>query len=100
MDVHVRELSFFRAAPGKPSLASRVRRRAGGVCAPRHEWLVAAATTVKKSIMVLCTSGVAVGQWAAQFTLWTTVDEDAIYVFTSDNKEPLPPLDEVRNARG
>eukprot|EP00301_Raphidiophrys_heterophryoidea_P007815 c12977_g2_i2.p1 GENE.c12977_g2_i2~~c12977_g2_i2.p1 ORF type:complete len:747 (+),score=202.03 c12977_g2_i2:45-2243(+) len=48
---------------------------------------ITAACTVKKSTLVLCTSGVAVEQWKQQFLLWTTIDKARISTFTSDNKE-------------
>lgn len=35
---------------------------------------VTAASTIKKSIMVLCINNVSVKQWKEQFTMWTTVD--------------------------
>ncbi|EDV26690.1 uncharacterized protein TRIADDRAFT_22911, partial [Trichoplax adhaerens] len=48
---------------------------------------VTAACTVKKRCLVLCTSGVAVEQWKAQFKLWSTIDESLISRFTSDAKD-------------
>ncbi|GAM22372.1 hypothetical protein SAMD00019534_055470 [Acytostelium subglobosum LB1] len=50
---------------------------------------ITAACTVKKSILVLCTSAVSVEQWKYQFRLWTNVDEKAIQKFTSDSKEKM-----------
>lgn len=50
-----------------------------------------AASTVRKSCVVLCTSGVAVQQWRDQFRQWTTVAEDAVVCFTSAQRRPLPP---------
>ena len=47
---------------------------------------VTAVTTVRKRCIVLCTSGVAVEQWAAQFKLWTTADDSIIAKFTADAK--------------
>jgi len=52
---------------------------------------VTAATTVKKSCMVLCTSGTAVQQWRDQFKMWTTIYDQDICCFTSSSKQ-VPPL--------
>ncbi|CAM9418784.1 unnamed protein product [Chrysoparadoxa australica] len=51
---------------------------------------VTAASTVKKSVLVLCTSGVSVVQWKYQFQLWTDVAAKDICCFTSDMKDTLP----------
>ncbi|KAI3655028.1 hypothetical protein MP228_000408 [Amoeboaphelidium protococcarum] len=48
---------------------------------------ITAACTVKKSVLVLCTSAVSVEQWRAQFKLWSTINEQKIARFTSDCKE-------------
>jgi DNA excision repair protein ERCC-3 len=48
---------------------------------------ITAACTVKKSTLVLCTSGVSVEQWRHQFKLWSNVEDKMISRFTSDNKE-------------
>eukprot|EP00163_Fabomonas_tropica_P023178 TRINITY_DN4047_c0_g1_i2.p1 TRINITY_DN4047_c0_g1~~TRINITY_DN4047_c0_g1_i2.p1 ORF type:complete len:354 (-),score=113.33 TRINITY_DN4047_c0_g1_i2:32-1000(-) len=48
---------------------------------------ITATATIKKSTLVLCTSSVAVEQWAAQFRLWSTVPEDRISRFTAKTKE-------------
>lgn len=48
---------------------------------------ITAACTVKKSVLVLCTSAVAVEQWRSQFKMWTTLDENLVSRFTSDCKE-------------
>ncbi|ORX71405.1 component of the holoenzyme form of RNA polymerase transcription factor [Linderina pennispora] len=48
---------------------------------------ITAACTVKKSILCLCTSSVSVVQWKQQFLQWSTIREDQIAVFTSDQKE-------------
>ena len=37
--------------------------------------------------VVLCTSGVAVEQWRAQFKMWSTATDDMICRFTSDAKD-------------
>ncbi|EGC39840.1 hypothetical protein DICPUDRAFT_96425 [Dictyostelium purpureum] len=50
---------------------------------------ITAACTVKKSILVLCTSAVSVEQWKYQFKLWSNIEEKMISKFTSDNKEKL-----------
>ncbi|EGG14365.1 transcription factor IIH subunit [Cavenderia fasciculata] len=50
---------------------------------------ITAACTVKKSILVLCTSAVSVEQWKFQFRLWSNIEEKMISKFTSDNKEKM-----------
>ncbi|KAG5180679.1 P-loop containing nucleoside triphosphate hydrolase protein [Tribonema minus] len=52
---------------------------------------VTAASTVKKSTLVLCTSGVSVIQWKYQFQLWTDIPEKNIACFTSDTKDAINP---------
>ena len=48
---------------------------------------ITAACTIKKSIMVLCTSSVSVMQWRQQFLQWSNIKPESIAVFTADNKE-------------
>ncbi|WVZ69219.1 hypothetical protein U9M48_018039 [Paspalum notatum var. saurae] len=48
---------------------------------------VSAACRIKKSCLCLATNAVSVDQWAWQFKLWSTIKEDHISRFTSDNKE-------------
>lgn len=48
---------------------------------------ITASCTVKKSILVLCTSGVSVEQWAREFKRWTNIKDYQIARFTSDQKE-------------
>lgn len=48
---------------------------------------ITAACTVKKSVIVLCTSSVSVMQWRQQFLQWCTIQPENVAVFTSDNKE-------------
>lgn len=50
---------------------------------------ITAATTVRKSCIVLCTSSVSVMQWRQQFLQWSTIKESAISVFTADQKEKV-----------
>jgi len=60
---------------------------------------VAAACTVKKRVLILCTSTLAVDQWKNEFGRWSTVDPKYICRFTSSTKDkiaagpvcPLPP---------
>jgi DNA excision repair protein ERCC-3 len=49
---------------------------------------ITAACTIKKSVLVLCTSSVSVDQWRYQFKLWSTIKDENISRFTSDMKEP------------
>lgn len=48
---------------------------------------ITAACTIRKSIIVLCTSSVSVMQWRQQFLQWCTIKPEDISVFTSENKE-------------
>ncbi|GAA6058537.1 hypothetical protein JCM10212_006976 [Sporobolomyces blumeae] len=48
---------------------------------------ITAATTIRKSCIVLCTSSVSVMQWRQQFLQWSTIKDSAISVFTADQKE-------------
>lgn len=48
---------------------------------------ITAACTIKKSVIVLCTSSVSVMQWRQQFMQWCTIQPENIAVFTSENKE-------------
>ncbi|SCV68570.1 BQ2448_691 [Microbotryum intermedium] len=48
---------------------------------------ITAATTIRKSCIVLCTSSVSVMQWKQQFLQWCTIKDSAIAVFTADQKE-------------
>ncbi|CAM9936545.1 unnamed protein product, partial [Phaeothamnion confervicola] len=52
---------------------------------------VTAASTIGKSCLVLCTSGVSVLQWKYQFQLWTDIADKKISCFTSDLKEAMDP---------
>ncbi|RCK59338.1 DNA repair helicase RAD25 [Candida viswanathii] len=46
-----------------------------------------AACTIRKSVIVLCTSSVSVMQWRQQFLQWCTIQPENVAVFTSENKE-------------
>lgn len=48
---------------------------------------ITAACTIRKSVIVLCTSSVSVMQWRQQFLQWCTIQPENVAVFTSDNKE-------------
>ena len=48
---------------------------------------ITAACTIKKSVMVLCTSSVSVVQWRQQFLQWSNIKPESIAIFTADNKE-------------
>ncbi|KAH8917396.1 DNA repair helicase rad25 [Atractiella rhizophila] len=48
---------------------------------------ITAACTIRKSVLVLCTSGVSVMQWKQEFLKWSNVQEKQIAVFTADQKE-------------
>jgi DNA excision repair protein ERCC-3 len=47
---------------------------------------ITAACTIKKGIIVLCTSAMSVVQWRAEFLKWSNVSPDDIAVFTADHK--------------
>ncbi|KAI8903097.1 P-loop containing nucleoside triphosphate hydrolase protein [Gorgonomyces haynaldii] len=48
---------------------------------------IAAASTIKKSCIVLCTSTVSVSQWAREFRRWTDIHQDDIATFSSESKQ-------------
>lgn len=48
---------------------------------------IAAANTVKKPCLVLCTSGVSVAQWRKEFIRWTDLDPKRVGVFTAATKD-------------
>ena len=48
---------------------------------------VTAAATIKKRTLVLCTSGVAVEQWRAEFKRWCVMDDRLVTRFTADAKD-------------
>ena len=50
---------------------------------------IVAATTIKRSCLVLCNSSVSVEQWYQQFRMWAQIAPDRISRFTSNMKEPL-----------
>ena len=56
---------------------------------------VTAASTVKKSTVILCINNVSVKQWKDQLLQWTTIPEDRICLFTAQHKEQLPPANEA-----
>ncbi|KAF7456350.1 putative DNA repair helicase RAD25 [Cryptosporidium felis] len=56
---------------------------------------ITAACTMRKSVLILTTSAVAVSQWKFQFEQYTTVDPQRVHCLTSSNKEPLGPVSEA-----
>jgi DNA excision repair protein ERCC-3 len=51
---------------------------------------VAAACTIKKRFLVLCTSNVSVEQWAREINSWSNIDGDRrVAKFTSSHKDPV-----------
>lgn len=48
---------------------------------------ITAACTIKKSIIVLCTSSMSVVQWRNEFLKWSNINPSDIAIFTSDHKE-------------
>jgi len=47
---------------------------------------ITAACTIKKGVIVLCTSSMSVVQWRLEFLKWSNVKEEDVAVFTSDHK--------------
>ena len=47
---------------------------------------VAAACTIKKGTLVLCTSSMSVVQWRQEFIKWSNIDPDDIAIFTAESK--------------
>ncbi|KAG0146359.1 hypothetical protein CROQUDRAFT_702780 [Cronartium quercuum f. sp. fusiforme G11] len=48
---------------------------------------ITAASTIRKSVLCLCTSGVSVMQWRQQFLMWSNIQDRQISVFTAEQKE-------------
>ncbi|KAB5570646.1 P-loop containing nucleoside triphosphate hydrolase protein [Coniochaeta sp. 2T2.1] len=48
---------------------------------------ITAACTIKKGVLVLCTSSMSVHQWRSEFLKWSNISEDDICVFTSGMKK-------------
>lgn len=48
---------------------------------------ITAACTIKKGVIILCTSSMSVVQWRLEFLKWSNINPNDIAVFTSDNKE-------------
>lgn len=48
---------------------------------------ITAACTVKKGIVILCTSSMSVVQWKSEFLKWSNINPNDIAVFTSDHKD-------------
>jgi len=56
---------------------------------------ITAASTIRKSTMVLCWNNSSVKQWKEQFMMFTTIPEKSIRLFTSEFKDILPSKDEA-----
>ncbi|KAL8997724.1 MAG: hypothetical protein Q9169_003053 [Polycauliona sp. 2 TL-2023] len=48
---------------------------------------ITAACTVKKGVIILCTSSMSVVQWRNEFLKWSNINAEDIAIFTSDHKE-------------
>jgi len=48
---------------------------------------ITAACTVKKSVIILCTSSMSVVQWQNEFLKWSNINPNDIAIFTSDHKD-------------
>ena len=48
---------------------------------------ITAACTIRKGIVILCTSSMSVVQWKNEFLKWSNISADDIAIFTSDHKE-------------
>lgn len=51
---------------------------------------ITAACTLRKSVIVLCTSAMSVGQWRSEFLKWSNVNPKDVAVFTSEQKDMFP----------
>lgn len=51
---------------------------------------VTAACTVKKGVIVMCTSAMSVVQWKEEFKRWSNINPNDIAVFTAEHKERFP----------
>jgi DNA excision repair protein ERCC-3 len=47
---------------------------------------ITAACTIKKGVVVLCTSSMSVVQWRQEFLKWSNINPDDVAIFTADNK--------------
>jgi DNA excision repair protein ERCC-3 len=47
---------------------------------------ITAACTIKKGVIILCTSSMSVHQWRSEFLKWSNINPNDIAVFTSDSK--------------
>jgi DNA excision repair protein ERCC-3 len=52
---------------------------------------IAAACTMKKSVLVFCPNSTSVDQWVGQFKAFTTVESSRLIKLTAKNKQELPP---------
>jgi DNA excision repair protein ERCC-3 len=50
---------------------------------------ITAACTIKKAVIVLCTSSMSVVQWRQEFLKWSNVNPDDIVAFTADSKNSI-----------
>ncbi|MBE3046702.1 helicase-associated domain-containing protein, partial [Candidatus Bathyarchaeota archaeon] len=50
---------------------------------------ITAAVTIKKGIIVLCTSSMSVVQWRNEFLKWSNISGDDVCAFTSDSKNGM-----------
>ena len=50
---------------------------------------ITAACTIRKGILVLCTSSMSVVQWRNEFLKWSSISPSDIAIFTSEHKEPF-----------
>ena len=55
---------------------------------------IAAACTMKKSVLVFCPNSTSVDQWVAQFRHFTTIEPKRLIKLTAKNKQQLPPPSE------
>ena len=51
---------------------------------------VTAASTIKRSTIILCINNASVKQWKEQFMIFTTLAPECVKMFTSERKEMLP----------
>ncbi|KAM7223889.1 P-loop containing nucleoside triphosphate hydrolase protein [Rhypophila decipiens] len=51
---------------------------------------ITAACTIRKSVIVLCTSSMSVVQWRQEFLKWSNINPEDITIFTAESKNRFP----------
>ena len=96
LDIHLRPSTKIRPYQEKSlsKMFGNGRARSGIIVLPcgagKSLTGVTAASTIKKSCVVMCINNASVSQWKQQFLMWTTISEKAVKLFTSTEKDTLP----------